>query len=78
MDLIKHHTVVRSKIYHFHVKKLYKHIHIRVNARVFSVSRLLHGRMGMRGVGNAELYMYIVSCYRQKYIFFESARNRLI
>lgn len=23
-------------------------------------------------------YTYIVSCYRQKYIFFESARNRLI
>lgn len=78
MDLIKYYTVMRTKIYHFHVKKTVQiYIHVHVNARVLSVSRLLLGHMGSGGLAMSS-YMYIVSCYRQKYIFFESTRNRLI
>lgn len=89
MDLIKHYTVVRSKIYHFHVKKrvqtpthtyTHKRIHMYFHTRIYFPYRARHTvAWECEGLITAmSSYMYIVSCYRQKYIFFESARNRPI
>lgn len=75
---------MRSKIYHFHVKKnsisTHTYTYTHTHARIYFPYRARH-KIAWECEGlimAVSSYMYIVSCYRQKYIFFESARNRPI